>query len=112
MNGIDHYYISLLAVLIMTIYLILFTFIITSSIISHGVFNQKMRRRTPYLIWVVTMLGLIIPRLLHVFHLDIWRYEIPGYLPSAALKIGMVAIILYAIQQYPLAELWKTRNRF
>ena len=112
MNGIEHHYISLLTLLIMISYFIIFIFIITSALVSHGVFTQKMRKAIPYLTWIVMMIGLIMPRLLHVLHLDIWRYEIPGYLPSAALKIGMVAIILYAIQQYPLAELWKTRNRF
>ena len=111
-NGITHHYISLLTLLVMTSYFIIYIFIITSALVSHGVFTQKMRKATPYLTWIVMMIGLIMPRILHIYHLDIWRYEIQNYLSSAALKIGMVAIVLYAIQQFPLVDLFKTRNRF
>lgn len=111
-NGIEHHYISFLTLLVTTSYFIIFIFIITSALVSHGVFTQKMRKATPYLSWIAMMIGLIMPRILHMKQLDIWRYEIPSYLPSAALKIGMAAVALYLIQQFPLIEMYKTRNRF
>ncbi|GAB2022739.1 hypothetical protein RyT2_18130 [Pseudolactococcus yaeyamensis] len=110
-NGIEHHYISFLAILLMASYSILFMFI-TSALISRGVFNQKMRKTTPYLIWMTMMITYMIPMFLHLLHLDIWRYEIPAYWQPTAITITMIAAVLYLIQQFPLAEMWKMRKKF
>jgi hypothetical protein len=111
-KGIDHYYVSLLGMFITIVSFLIFIGF-TTLVFSHAAFNPKWRKRRPYVIWVASMIFYATPMLvLKLLNLKLWCYDLPTEVHDLLIPISFLLLILYCIKQFPIVEMFKTRNRF